>query len=35
VDLHLLGPAAISSMLILAGGYLLFKRLETRFADVA
>lgn len=30
-----LWPAAISSTVVLLGGYLLFKRLETRFADVA
>lgn len=35
VDLRLLGPAAVSSLGFLVGGYLLFKKLETRFADVA
>lgn len=30
-----LGPAAVSAFVILVFGYLLFKRLETRFADVA
>jgi ABC-2 type transport system permease protein/lipopolysaccharide transport system permease protein len=31
----LLGPAAVSAVLVFLGGYKLFKRLETRFADVA
>jgi ABC-2 type transport system permease protein/lipopolysaccharide transport system permease protein len=35
VDMDLLGPAAVSSLGFLVGGYLLFKKLETRFADVA
>lgn len=30
-----LGPAAVSALVTLVVGYLLFKRLETRFADVA
>ena len=34
-DLSLLIPAAISATVWLAVGYLTFKRLETRFADVA
>lgn len=34
-DLHLLGIAAASSAVVLCGGYLLFKKLETRIADVA
>lgn len=32
---HLLGPAAVSSAVVLTAGYLLLKRLETGFADVA
>lgn len=32
---ELLGPAAISSLLILVVGYVVFKRLETGFADAA
>jgi ABC-2 type transport system permease protein/lipopolysaccharide transport system permease protein len=31
----LLGPAAVSSVVVFLGGYKLFKRLETHFADVA
>ena len=34
-DIKLLGLAALSSALALVGGYRLFKRLETGFADVA
>lgn len=34
-DWELVGPAAFSSLLILALGFRLFKRLETGFADVA
>lgn len=34
-DLHLLAIAAASSAVVLCGGYLVFKKLETRVADVA
>ena len=34
-DLGLLALAAVPAVLWLAGGYLLFKRLETGFADIA
>jgi ABC-2 type transport system permease protein/lipopolysaccharide transport system permease protein len=34
-DLHLLIPAAMSSLAFLVVGYVAFKKLETRFADVA
>ncbi len=34
-QLHLLLPAAGSTVVVLVGGYLLFKRLETGFADAA
>lgn len=34
-DFPLLGIAAASSLVLLVGGYLLFKKLETRVADVA
>jgi ABC-type polysaccharide/polyol phosphate export permease len=34
-DLHLLAIAAASSLAFLCGGYLVFKKLETRVADVA
>ncbi len=34
-DWHLVVPAAISATVVLAVGYVVFKRLETRFADVA
>jgi ABC-2 type transport system permease protein/lipopolysaccharide transport system permease protein len=32
---HLVGPAAISATVVLVVGYVVFKRLETHFADVA
>jgi ABC-type polysaccharide/polyol phosphate export permease len=34
-DVGLLAIGGFSALLVLAGGYVLFKRLETRFADVA
>ncbi len=34
-QLHLLLPAAVSTVVILVGGYVIFKRLETGFADAA
>ena len=34
-DLTLLAVASVSSMIWLVGGYIGFKKLETRFSDVA
>lgn len=34
-DWHLLGPAAVSAVVVLFVGFAVFKRLETHFADVA
>jgi ABC-2 type transport system permease protein/lipopolysaccharide transport system permease protein len=34
-DWHLLGPGAVTSTLLLAFGYVVFKRLEPGFADYA
>jgi len=32
---HLLGPATVTSLILLVGGYLFFKRMEADFADAA
>jgi ABC-type polysaccharide/polyol phosphate export permease len=34
-DWHLLGPATATSLILLVGGYLFFKRMEADFADAA